>query len=68
MDIIWNEEENFMEARQPPHSEKLQCRLSESMSACSNSAVAPLIWTAGESDRGRVGNLDASVNFCDTGL
>ena len=53
MDIIWNEE-NFMEARRPPHGDKLQCHLSQSMSAC-NSAVAPLIWTARESDRGGVG-------------
>ena len=67
MDIIWNEE-NFMEARWPPHSEKLQCHLSQPMSACSNSAVALLIWTAGKSDGGRVGNLDASLNFCDTSL
>ena len=67
MDIIWNEE-NFMEARWPPHNEKLQCHLSQPMSACSNSAVALLIWTAGKSDGGRVGNLDASLNFCDTSL
>ena len=67
MDIIWNEE-NFMEARWPPHSEKLQCHLSQPMSGCSNSAVALLIWTAGKSDGGRVGNLDASLNFCDTSL
>ena len=32
MDIIWNEE-NFMEARQPPHSDKLQGHLSQPVSA-----------------------------------
>ena len=37
------------------HSDQLWSHLSQPMSACSNSAVAPLIWTAGESDRGGVG-------------
>ena len=37
------------------HSDQLWSHLSQPMSACSNSAVAPLIWTARESDRGGVG-------------
>ena len=54
MDIACNQE-NFMEARLSPHTATILKAIY--LSLCSNSALRPLVWTAWESDSGRVGTL-----------
>ena len=54
MDIACNQE-NFMEARLSPHTATILNAIY--LSLCSNSALRPLVWTAWESDSGRVGTL-----------
>ena len=54
MDIVCNQE-NFMEARLSPNTATMLNAIY--LSLCSNRALRPLVWTAWESDRGRVGTL-----------